>query len=127
MVAPVGEGLLVAHRKGGRNGNHPYLMSFSYFPGGVLKMAVWHASPRLAPASRIYFDYFFLIPVTSPSLRARSRMKLHSPIGCFRPTSCPLQISFRFLYNVKSYFVACYYRNYIEMFLNEIERQNWKF
>lgn len=29
---------------GGWNGNHPYLMSFSYFPGGVLKMAAWHAS-----------------------------------------------------------------------------------
>lgn len=38
-----GRGLSAVH--GGGNGNHPYLMSFSYFPGGVLKMAVWHASP----------------------------------------------------------------------------------
>lgn len=68
MVAPYGRGLPMVH--GGGNGNHPYLMSFSYFPGGVLKMAVWHASPcSLSPLSWIYFDYFFLLPtpVTSPS------------------------------------------------------------
>lgn len=36
--------------------NRPYyLMSFSYFPVGVLKTAVWHASPHAADLFRLLF------------------------------------------------------------------------
>jgi len=76
---------------GGWNGNHPYLMSFSYFPGGVLKMAAWHAS-LLATWSLGFISITFFHP------RTRSH-PCHSPRPCSHHVRTHLLISvweFRF-------------------------------
>lgn len=63
MVPEGEEGCQWLAAGGGWNGNHPYLMSFSYFPGGVLKMAAWHAS-LLATWSLGFISITFFHPRT---------------------------------------------------------------